>query len=83
MPEVTTTPEINDQYLNVDIILPHGGEEARGCMTKWEHKNYANSTGRANANPILDSCQYVVKFEDSTEAELAANTITQNIVCPV
>ena len=31
----------------------------------------------SKANPILDLCHYVVKFEYGTKAELVANAITQ------
>ena len=44
-------------------------------MTKQARDKYVNPMGRANANPFLDSSQYVVKFENGTEADLAANAI--------
>ena len=33
----------------------------------------------ANPNPILDSRQYVVGFEESSESELTANAIVQSM----
>ena len=35
--------------------------------------------GHGNPNPILDSRQYVVEFEDGTEDELTANAIAQSM----
>ena len=35
--------------------------------------------GLTNPNPILDSLQYIVEFEDSTEAELTVNAIAQSM----
>ena len=35
--------------------------------------------GHAKPNPILDSQQYVVEFEDGNEAELTANAIYQRM----
>ena len=35
--------------------------------------------GTANVNPILDLRQYVVEFEDGTEAELTANAIAMSM----
>ena len=35
--------------------------------------------GRANKNPILDTQEYIVEFEDDKEAALAANTIAQSM----
>ncbi len=34
-----------------------------------------NLIGRADANPILDTREYIVEFEDSNEAKLTANLI--------
>ena len=79
MPNVPATSEFNDKYLNVDLMITHRGEEARGRVNKKARDNDENPMGRANANPILESHQYVVKFEDSTEAELAANDIAQSM----
>ena len=39
--------------------------------------NDGNVIGRANKNSILDTREYVVKFEDGEEAALATNTIAQ------
>ena len=35
--------------------------------------------GRANDNPILDICQYVVKFDSGEVNELTANVISQSM----
>ena len=36
-----------------------------------------NTIGRADANPILDTREYIVEFEDGDEAELNANLIAE------
>ena len=46
-------------------------------MTTQARDSDGNPMGLANPNPILDSCQYIAEFEDSTEAELTANAIAQ------
>ena len=48
-------------------------------MTNQARYNNGNNMGHAKPNPILDSRQYVVEFEDGTEAELTANVIAQII----
>ena len=48
-------------------------------MTKWARENDVNSMGHANPNPILDSRQYVVDFEDGTKDEITANSIAQSM----
>ena len=35
--------------------------------------------GLANPNPILESRQYIVEFEDGTEGELTVNVIAQSM----
>ena len=35
--------------------------------------------GHANPNPIINSRQYAVEFEDSTEADLTANNIAHSM----
>jgi hypothetical protein len=50
---------------------------ARVVRRKRDH--LGNPTGRANANPILDTRSYIVQFEESDETELTANTIADAI----
>ena len=52
---------------------------AQGRVVKHLRDNDGNPVGRANDNPILDTCDYVVEFDDEMEAELAANSIAQNM----
>ena len=52
---------------------------AQGRVTKRLRDNDGNPIGRANTNPILDTREYVVEFNDGMEAELAANAIAQNM----
>ena len=48
-------------------------------MTKQARDDDGNPIRRANTNPIIDFRQYVVKIEDGTEAELAANAIAKSM----
>ena len=52
---------------------------AQGRVVKRLRDNDGNPVGRANDNPILDTREYVVEFDDGMEAELAANSIAQNM----
>ena len=52
---------------------------AQGRVTKRLRDNDGNPASRANANPILDTCEYVVEFDNGMEAKLAANSIAQNM----
>ena len=79
LPEQTVTPEWGDNYLHVDLMFPRGNTLERGRVTKRARDSEGNPMGTANANPILDTRQYIVEFEDGTEAELAANAIAQSM----
>jgi len=73
------TPEYKDNYVGANILLPRGEGMARGTMRKRARDEDDNPVGRANQNPILDTREYVVEFEDGQEAELTANTIAQSM----
>ena len=38
-----------------------------------------NPVGLANSNPILDTCSYIVNFDDGNQTELTANLITESL----
>ena len=60
-------------------MVPHVSGESRGLMTKRARDNGGNPMEHANPNPILESRQYVVEFEDSNNYELTANDIAQSV----
>ena len=76
---MTPTPEIGDNYLNMELLLPHGGTLARGQVTERKHEHEGNIIGRSNENPILDTREYEVKFEDGDVTELTANAIAESM----
>ena len=49
-------------------MVPRGNGEAKGHVNKQAHENGGNLMGHASPNPILDSQQYVVEFEDGNDA---------------
>ena len=61
-PSLPATSEVNNWYLNVDLMLPCGSGETRGRVNKRAQYNDGNPVGNAKPNPILDSRQYVVEF---------------------
>ena len=73
------TPEIGDNYLNMELMLPRGGTLARGRVTARKRDHEGNTVSRANGNPILDSREYEVEFEDSGVSELTANVIAESM----
>ena len=77
--KILPTPEINDNFFNVEIMLPRGYEMAMERVTKRARDPDGNPLGTAHENPILDTRQYIVQFNDGGEAELAAIVIAANM----
>ena len=79
--ELPPTPEAGDNYVGARLLLPGAGDHdmVQGKVVKRARGQDGNPIGRANDNPILDTREYVVKFDDGAEAELSANTLAQNM----
>ena len=54
--ELEPMPEVGDQYIGAEILLPRRNKMARG------HNTGGNVMGRVHANPIIDTRLYEVKF---------------------
>ena len=48
-------------------------------MTERKRDHEGNVIGRSNANPILDTREYEVKFEDGYVTEMTANAIAESM----
>jgi hypothetical protein len=68
---------MGDNYLNTEISVPQGGSLMKGRVTSWKRDKDSNPVGLANANPILDTCEYTFTFDDGDETELNANMIAE------
>jgi hypothetical protein len=71
------TPEIGDNYLSANILIPQDGSMAKGRVKSWKQDAHGNPIGRADANPILDTREYIVEFDDGDETKLNANLIAE------
>jgi len=71
------TPEMGDNYHSADISIPRGGSMAKGRVKSCKRDAEGNPIGRADANPILNTREYIVEFDDGDEAELNANLIAE------
>ena len=73
------TPEMGDNYLSAEIMLPRGGTMVKGRVATRKRDNAGNPIGLANANPILDTRSYIVHFDDGDQTELTANMIAESL----
>ena len=73
------TPEDLDVYVGAEVNLPIGGEVQSGKVRRRSRDAAGDVTGKANANPILDTRTYQVEFQDGQVAEYTANVIAENM----
>ena len=71
------TPEAFDQYLTAEIVTDRGGELLRGTVKSRKRDHDGKPIGSSNPNPLLDSREYLVCFEDGTEETYTANLIAE------
>ena len=77
------TPEAFDQYLNARVMLNRNGDLITGTVTSRKRDHNGVPTGVANANPIMDSREYLVTYEDGSEEIYTANLIAESIYSQV
>jgi hypothetical protein len=58
----------HDPYLHSQVFLPQEGETNKLAKVKFRKRDsHGNLIGRAAANPVQDTREYVVEFEDGSE----------------
>ncbi len=73
------TPEMGDNYLTAELMLPRGGTMAKGCVSACKRDRNGNPAGLANSNPILDTRSYIITFDDGDQTKLTANLIAESL----
>ena len=61
------------------MLLPRGGQRARGQVVARSHDANGKVMGRAHSNPILDTMMYQVEFAGVEVTELSANIIAESM----
>ncbi len=73
------TPEMGDNYLTAELVLPRGGTMVKDCVSARKRDRDGIPVGLANSNPILDTCSYIIDFNDGDQTELTANLIAESL----
>jgi len=73
------TPEMGDNYLTAELMLPRGGTMEKGRVSARKRDRNGNPVGLANSNPILDTRVYIIDFDDGDQTELTANLIAESL----
>jgi len=77
--DLEATPKAQDNYVGVDLLFPKGGIMARGHVTARKRDADDNPKGHVNDNPILDTREYTVTFDDGDVPKLTANLIAKSM----
>jgi hypothetical protein len=77
--DLEVTPEVGDNYIGIDLLFPKGGAMTKGRVTVQKRDGDSNLKGRANPNPILDTREYTVTFDDGDMTDLTANLIAESM----
>lgn len=71
----------DDWYIGSEVKLPHSGEMMYGkILSRKRTSDGKMLLGKANPNPILDTCVYNVQFLDGSIEEYTTNIISESIV---
>ena len=72
-------PEMSDNYLTAEIMLPRGGTMAKGRVSARKGDRDGNPAGLANSNPIFDTHSYIIDFDNGDQTKLTANLIKESL----
>ena len=72
-----------DKLVGAGVSIVRGGERMRGTVKSRLKDEYGNLKGRINPNPLLDTSEYFVEFEDGSSDEYTANIIAESIYSQV
>ena len=83
--EEEPTPDTFDAYLNMELGLPRGDDDAlcHATVKRRAVDKDGKPIGIKDNNPLLDTRQYEVEFLDGTTETLTANTIAENLLAQV
>jgi len=74
------TPEYQDTYIGAEVTLPLQGTQQTGKVKRRTRTNSGDLFGKANNNPILDTCSYDVEFPDGKIKPYTANVIAEHMI---
>jgi hypothetical protein len=84
MPEVTeVTAEEYDEYIGAEVLMPSGDGNMKAVVKRRTHNDDGKPVNLKNSNPILDTREYHLEFEDGSTQVYAANLVAENIYAQV
>jgi hypothetical protein len=77
------TPATYDQYLTKKVLLSQGGEKHVATVTGRKRDHNGDPIGTRHPNPLLDTREYEVEFQDGSRDSVSANTVAENLFAQV
>jgi hypothetical protein len=77
------TVDAFDKYIGAQLQLPLHDAMSSGTVVARKRDHEGDPIGRSNANPLLDTRVYEVKFPDGSTEAYAANIIAENMYAQV
>ncbi len=76
--------DIYDKYLGVEVPMPGPGEHSQMArVVKRIKGNDGRPVGSSHSNPILDTSEYLIEFNDGSTKEVTANLIAESMFSQV
>ena len=72
-----------DKLVGAGVSIVRGGERMKGVVKSRALDEYGNLKGKSNPNPLLDTSEYYVEFEDGSNDHFTANIIAENVFSQV
>jgi hypothetical protein len=72
-----------DPFISAGVYMPHGDQTEIAKVLGRKRGPDGNYIGRAHANPILDSRQFIIEFPDGKQQDIAYNVLAENLFSQV
>jgi hypothetical protein len=73
-----------DKFIGAEMTVDFGTDGRKRATVKERVRDFdGNLVGRSNANPLLDTSEYLIEYDDGTSDRMFANAIAENIYTQV
>jgi hypothetical protein len=72
-----------DPFIGAGVYMPHGDQTEIAKVLGRKRGPDGNYIGRAHANPILDSRQFIIEFPDGKQQDIAYNMLAEHLFSQV
>jgi hypothetical protein len=73
-----------DKFIGAEVTVDFGMEGRKRATVRGRVKDFeGNFVGKSHSNPLLDTSEYIIEYDDGTSDKMFANTIAENIYAQV